>query len=254
MKNIQYFGKYDTNFDREFLIEGYLYCPIDNEEISVEEFKQLIKTKKDKKKNIAGTIFMHNPYAYPKGYDKLKKLADQEFDFDQGFCEIEVEREMTLFKNAINGYDGQLIEVRYLFNLNIENIDRDELFIAFNGDLDRLHTNQLTQFDKTMNYIDVYSDFSVNGKFIFFAWGNRFTNRTSFVNIRNYAFEIFNKCVQTQKKIAYVYRASQKEEFARENIQFLHPIQMGRFKANMPEALKQAFITNPPLPAVFIDQ
>ena len=252
MKKMQYFANYETNFGREFLTQGYLYFPVNDEEISVEQFEQLIKTKKVKKNNIVGTIIMYNPYTYPKGYDRLKKLADQDFDFDQGFCEVEVEREMTVFKNAIDNYAGKLIEVRYIFNLNIENIDRDEILIELNDDVDKLHTNQLTIFDKEMNYMSM-DNFTINGKFIFFAWGNKFNNK-AYPNIKNYAHNIYEKCQQTQKKIVYIYRASSKADFAKENIQFLHPIQSGRFKGNMPYALQESFSTNPPQPAGFEDR
>lgn len=250
MNYMQYFAKYETNFDKEFLTQGYLYFPHDDENISVNEFEKLIKTKKDKKKNIAGTIFMYNPYAYPKGYNRLKSLRSQDFEFDE-FCEVEIERELTLFKNAIGNYKGQLIEVRYLFNLNTEYIDKDEILTSFNMDVERLNTNQLTIYDRYMNYTDLNS-FTINGKFVFFAWGHKITK--AYVHINNYAHTIFEKSVQMQKKIAYVYKYSSGQENALTNLQFLHPIQNGRFKSNMPYALCEVFKTNPPLPQAFMDK
>jgi hypothetical protein len=253
MKNMQYFAKYDTSFDEEFLYEGYLYLANEDENLSINEFEALIKTKKDKKKNIAGTIFMYSPYAYPKGYNNLKSLTSQGFDFEQGFVEVEVERELTMLKHAFSGeYGGKIIEVRYLFNLNIENIDKEELLGQLNMDLHKLHSSQLTVFDRDLNYIDTHN-LHINGKFVFFAWGHKISNKGAGA-IKQYAQDIYDKCVQMQKKIAYTYRASMGKEYAIENIQFLHPIQSGRFKSNMPHTLKEIFKTNPPTVQVFKDK
>jgi hypothetical protein len=253
MKNMQYFAKYDTNFGEEFLSEGYFYLPNEDETLTIEEFETLIKTKKDKKRNIAGTIFMYNPYAYPKGYNNLKSLTAQEFDFDQGFVEVEVERELTMFKHAFSDeYRGKLIEVRYLFNLNIKDIDKGELLEQFNMDLHKLHSSQLTVFDRDLNYIDTHNLF-INGKFVYFAWGHKISNKGAGA-IKQYAHDIYEKCVQMQKKVAYSYRASMGKEYAIEHIQFLHPIQSGRFKSNMPYTLQEIFKTNPPSVQVFKDK
>lgn len=253
MKNMQYFGRYETNFGEEFLCEGYVYLPNEDEKLSVKEFEALIKTTKDKKKNIAGTIFMYNPYVYPKGYNRLKSLTAQEFDFDQGFCEIECEREMTMYKHAFSDdYKGKIIEIRYLFNLNIENVDRDSLLEQFNTDVQRLVSTQLTIFDRDLNYVDVHN-LHINGKFVYFAWGHKISNK-GYVFIKQYAHDIFNKCVQMQKKIAYAYRATTGEQYAVEKIQFMHPTQSGRFKSNMPHTLKEVFKTLPPTPQVYMDK
>ena len=61
---MQFFGRYDTKFDEEFLVESYLYFNKEDEELSEDEFRQLIKTQKLKKKNIAGTIFMYSPFYF----------------------------------------------------------------------------------------------------------------------------------------------------------------------------------------------
>ena len=98
---MQFFGKYDTRFDREFLTESYLYFNEDDQELSPSEFEKLIKSKKDKKKNIVGTIFMYSPFYYPYGYDEKKKLSDQGFEFDDEFHSLKIEREITLFKQKI---------------------------------------------------------------------------------------------------------------------------------------------------------
>ena len=165
---MQFFGKYDTRFDREFLTESYLYFNEDDQELSPSEFEKLIKSKKDKKKNIVGTIFMYSPFYYPYGYDEKKKLSDQGFEFDDEFHSLKIEREITLFKQKIKNYPGKIVEVRYLFHLNIENINTSEIIMSFNEDLEKLNTNQLTIFDKEMTYQNT-DDLFINGKF---GWGS----------------------------------------------------------------------------------
>lgn len=252
---MQYFGYYEEEFDREFLTKSYLYVPNEGEEeLSVKEFKSLIKTNKDKKKNIIGTIIMYNPFVYPKGYDDKKFLSAQDYDFDQGFVELKLEREMTLIKHGIkqtNEYNGKLIEIKYLFNLNTHNIDRTEILLSFNEDCELLNTNQLTIFSKSHNYIDVPNE-TINGKFVFFAWGHKI-NKKEFLYINDYAQSYYDKCVSAQKKISFIFRKSTKSPYAIEFIQFMHPIQSGRFSSNMPSAVKGVFKQYPPISCAFDD-
>lgn len=251
---MQYFGNYELGFDKEFLTQSYLYVPNEDEELSVKEFKTLIKTKKDKKTNIAGTVFMYNPFIYPKGYDEKKFLNEQDYDFDQGFIELKIEREMTLLKQSLvqlDVYKGKLIEIRFLFNLNTRDIDRSEVLMSFNADAELLNTNQLTIYHKEFNYHNV-ANTTINGKFVFFAWGHKI-NKKEFLYINDYAQAFYDKCVQLQKKISFVYRKSTKAPYAIEHLQFLHPIQTGRFKTNMSSAVKKVFQTNPPTSTYFDD-
>ena len=81
--------------------------------------KLLIKNKKLKKKNIAGTIFMYSPFHTPVGFIENKTLYSQDFDFDARFHHIQIQREIPMFRASIKGYEGQLVEIRTLFNLNI---------------------------------------------------------------------------------------------------------------------------------------
>ncbi len=251
---MQYFGNYELGFEKEFLTQSYLYVPKEDEELTVKDFKTLIKTQKDKKKNIAGTIFFYNPFVYPIGYDEKKFLIEQDYDFDQGFVELKLEREMTIIKQAINqtdNYKGKLIEIKTLFNLNTRNIDRSEVLMSFNEDCELLNTNQLTIFHKEYNYHDVPTT-TINGKFVFFAWGHKI-NKKEFLYINDYAQAFYDKCVQLQKKIGFVYRKSTKAPYAIEHLQFLHPIQTGRFSTNMPSSIKKVFKTFPIEPAPFDD-
>ncbi|MCK5111093.1 MAG: hypothetical protein KAQ94_06190 [Arcobacteraceae bacterium] len=249
---MQFFGQYTTEFNEEFLVESYLYFNKEGEDdLTIEELEQLIKNQKLKKKNIAGTIFMYNPYYYPIGYDEKKSLASQDFDFDAGFHHLKIEREITMFRASIKGYEGQLVEIRTLFNLNIKKIDVSEILVSLNDDTEMLNTNQFTKFHKESNYIDL-NNFKINGKFVFFAWGHKI-NRSEFINIYNYAKSIYDKCIQMQKKIAFVFRKSTQEEYARVHFQFLHPLDGSKLQYRMPDALEKVFSTHPPLPSAFND-
>jgi hypothetical protein len=251
---MQYFGNYELGFDKEFLTESYFYIPYEDEILDIKEFKNKIKTLKDKKKNIAGTIVMYNPFVYPIGYDEKKYLLDQNYDFEQGFVELKIEREMTLLKQSLvqtDAYKGKLVQIRFLFNLNTYNIDRTELLMSFNSDCELLNTNQLTLYHKQYNYTDL-SNITLNGKFVFFAWGHKI-NKKEFLYVNDYALAFYEKATQMQKKISFVFRKSTREKYAIEHLQFLHPIQTGRFSSNMNSAVKSCFKTIPPMPSAFDD-
>ncbi len=241
---MQYFGKYDTRFEDEFLTESYLYFNKNDEEISSNEFKKLINNQKLKKKNIVGTIFIYNPFVYPLDFDNKKSLTNQNFDEWNTFVELKIEKEIALFRASIKGYDGKIVQIRNLYNLNIENIDHPELLVKLNEDVEKLNTNQLTMLDKSMNYIDI-NNLTINGKFIFFAWGNKISKK-EFVYLYEYAKSIYEKCVQTQKKIVFLYKRSTQKDYAQKHFQFLHPTENIKYKDRMLHSLKQAFSTQPP--------
>ena len=249
---MQHFGKYDLGFDKEFLVESYLYVNKEGEDdISVEDFEELIKNKKLKKKNIAGTVIMYNPFVYPLGYDQKKDLKMQDYDKFGEFDELKIEREITLFKPLVKKYEGQLIEMRYLFNLNTHNIDTSEKLMALNQDAELLNSNQYTVFHKEMNYHDI-PNMTINGKFVHFAWGTKI-NKKEFVYIYNYAKEMYDKCVQMQKKVCFNFKRTTQMPYAIEHLQFLHPIGVGRYKNRMVPALKNMYATNPPQSVFFDD-
>lgn len=248
---MQFFGQYDTRFDEEFLVESYLYFNKEDEELTVDEFKQLIKTQKLKKKNIAGTIFMYNPFYFPHGYDENKSLTSQDFDFNSGFHQLKIEKEIALFRANMKDYEGQLVQIRTLFNLNIKNIDQLEILMKLNEDTELLNTNQLTHFDKQMNYLDV-ANLTINGKFVFFAWGHKI-NPKEFLYISTYARSIYDKAIQMQKKIAFIYKQSTQIDYAKEHLHFLHPSDGNKFQHRMTDCLEKAFSTKPPQCVPFQD-
>ncbi len=248
---MQFFGKYETKFESEFLVESYFYFNKEDEELTPAEFEKLINNKKLKKKNIAGTIFMYNPFCYPVGYNENKKLSEQGFEFDGEFQNLKIEKEMTTFKQKMNNYEGKVVQVRFLFNLNIRNIDTDERLMTLNSDTEKISSSQLTRYDKESNYIDL-NNLSVNGKFVLFAWGSKI-NEKEFVYIHDYAKELYDRCIQMQKNVIFVYKRSSQKPYAIDHLQFQHPIASGRFKDRMPDAFAEVFGPNPPVCAAFND-
>jgi len=249
---MQFFGQFETEHGEEYLTESYLFFKNEDEDdLTPKEFKQLIKTQKLKKKNIAGTIIMYNPFYMPLGYDENKTLTSQGFDFDTDFSELKIEREIAQFRAAIKGYKGQLVQIRTLFNLNIRKVDNADMLVKLNSDSELLNSDQLTYFDKEMNYIDV-RNVTINGKFVFFAWGHK-TNPKEFLDIHTYAQSLYDRCVQMQKKVSFIFKKSTREGYAIEYLNFLHPNDAGKFTFRMPDSLKKVFETNPPQCAAFDD-
>lgn len=247
---MQYFGKLETKYEEVFLTSSYLYFN-EEEEISVKEFKQLIKTNKDRKKNIVGTIIMYNPVVTPIGFDSNKFLLDQDFEDFGEFIELKQENYITTFKQALQeNYKGKLVEIKNLFNLVEANIDASSLLTKFNEDLERYNSSQNTEFDRDIMYFDAQT-YVPSGKFVFFAWGEKI-NAKEFVFINNYAQTIYLRTKEMGKKIAFVYKREKTQQWSEDFIQFASPIQKTtRYKNSVTNAIKQAFITVPPIPFAY---
>ena len=54
---MQYFGTIETKYDEIFLTQSYMYFNAEDEELSVKEFKEKIKTTKDRKKILLELYF-----------------------------------------------------------------------------------------------------------------------------------------------------------------------------------------------------
>ena len=67
------------------------------------------------------------------------------------------------------------------------------------------------------------------------------------------AKNVYDKCIQMQKKIAFIFRKSTQDEYAKKHFQFLHPLDGNKLQYRMPDALEKVFSTNPPLPSAFND-
>lgn len=248
---MQYFGIIETKYEEIFLTSSYLYFNREDEEISVKELKQKIKTNKDRKKNIAGTIFLYNPLVTPVGFDSNSFLLDQDFDQFDEYVELKQENYITTFKQALaENYEGKLVEIKNLFNLNEKNIDASSLLTKFNTDLEKYNSSQNTEFDRDIMYFDAQT-FIPSGKFVFFAWGEKI-NAKEFVFINNYAQMIFRRCVEMGKKIAFVYKKEKTQQWCEDHIQFASPLATSKYKHAISHSIKKSFEQVPPVPFAYV--
>ena len=233
---MQFFGKIKSVHDIEYIVKSYVYIPLKDEEITVEDLEVLLKKKN---KNVAGTMFLYNPCTAPLGYKKDEKLAYQDFKFDDKFHPLQLEDQVRVIAKAMKQqFRGKLVEVKYLFNYNKEDIQPTSAIEVFEMDLEKLHTNQLTVFGKQDNYHD-YKNISYNGKFIFFAWGHKFEK--SHTNSALYASNIAQWAKKQNKEIGFVYDGVKDEEGSFEYTRFFHPLGFGKLKTIVPEAINKIF-------------
>ncbi|WP_320033562.1 hypothetical protein [Halarcobacter sp.] len=243
---MQYFGVIETKYEEIFLTSSFLYFNKEDEEISAKELKQLIKTNKDKKKNIAGTIFLYNPVVTPVGYDSNSFLLEQGFDNFGEYIELKQENYITAFKQALSSnYEGKLVEIKNLFNLNEENIDASQLLMKFNSDLETYNSTQNTEFDRDIMYFDAQT-FIPSGKFVFFAWGEKI-NSKEFPYIDSYARTIYDRVKQMGKKIAFVYKKEKTQPWCEEHLQFAALTKNNnKYKHAITHSIKKSFEQIPP--------
>ncbi len=232
---MQVFGKFKEVHELEYLTKSYLYIHKEGDEITVDDVNRLLKKKS---KNVAGTIFLHNPHTAPIGYKLGDKLSYQDFTFDDEFHELQIENELRIMGKSLKKYAGKLIEVKYLFTYNKENIHPTSTMEVLDMDLEKLHTNLLTVFAKDDNFHDT-KNISYNGKFIFFGWGHKI--HPHHTNIATYTANIAQNAKKSNKEIAFIYDAVKNEEDSFEYTRFLSPYSFGKLKFLIPEAINQIF-------------
>lgn len=242
---MQAFGKFATEHDLEYLVEHYLYFNAPDEKISVDDLEAMLKKKN---KTVAGTLFLYNPAMAPAGYNTDTTLAKQGYDFDGRYTELQFGKLMDIFQSRIKGYEGRLIEVKYLFNYNRPDIEPTTVLETFNEDIEKLPSFQHTRFSRELNYHDV-KNIRLSGKFVFFAWGTRFDRHHTYIH--SYAKAIFEQSNKIGKASAYIYDPTMKRAYSEEEVRFLHPVAAGKLKTKVTEALARAFGTNPPLPTPY---
>ncbi|MEA3372160.1 MAG: hypothetical protein U9Q62_00585 [Campylobacterota bacterium] len=248
---MQAFGKFATEEEFEYLTEHYLYFNEPEETISIDDLKVLLKKKN---KTVAGTIFLYNPVIAPKGYTTDIPLAEQGYEFDGEYTQLQMEKLMDIFQSRIKGYEGKLIEVKYLFNYNRSGTQSGPAIETFNEDLGKLASRQSTHFSRELNYHDV-KNIRISGKFVFFAWGHNFDQlhrqQNRHPNIMNYATGIFEQVRKIGKPAAFIYNGVIGAEGSEKEIRFFHPIATGKLKTKITEAIAKAFSTNPPQPTAY---
>ncbi|MCW8838293.1 MAG: hypothetical protein OQK11_06295, partial [Thiovulaceae bacterium] len=141
---MQIFGRFDTKFDDEFLVEHYIYINEDDETITTKDLKDKLKKKR---KHVCGTIFLFNPCMSPVGYNNNSSLASQGYEFNGNFEELNFDEMSNLLYQATKReYKGKLIEIKYLFNINLANIEDTIIIDKFAVDIDLYNSDQLTLF------------------------------------------------------------------------------------------------------------
>jgi len=245
VRHMQAFGKFATEFELEYLVEHYLYFNEPDEQITVDELEAMLKKKN---KTVAGTIFLYNPDMAPAGMNTGTKLAEQGYEFDGRYTELQFGKLMDIFQSRIKGYEGKLIEVKYLFNYNRPEIEPTSVLETFNEDIEKLPSFQHTRFSRELNYHDV-KNIRLSGKFVFFAWGSRFDRHHPFIH--NYAKAVFEQSRKIGKASAFIYEPGLRRQGSEEEVRFLHPVAAGKLKTKVTEAIARAFSTNPPLPTTY---
>lgn len=238
---MQAFGKFSRKLDIEYIVEQYLYIQESDETIDSAQLEEMLTKKR---KTVLGTIFLYNPTIAPVGYKDNSSLEGQGYEFKNQFDELTFDSNCVLFAKAIkDGYRGKLVEVKYLFNLNKPNIEPTPILEEFDGDLDRYTSDQLTRYDKELNYQD-YLNIRLSGKFVFFASGNKYDRHHK--NIIEYARNLSAQAAKLGKDISFMYDNNYDEVDSQKVAYFLPPIAGGKLKDIRANAVKKAFKTFPP--------
>lgn len=232
---MQFFGKLKELHELEYIVKSYIYIPNEDEKINLSDLELLLKKKN---KNVAGTVFLYNPFTAPIAYKKDEKLLFQDFRFDDKFHELQIDDATRIVGKSLKKYSGKLVEIKYLFNYNKQNIQPTSVLEVFEMDLEKVHTNQLTVFSKKDNYHDP-KNISYNGKFIFFAWGHKFEK--AHLNISIYASNIAQWAKKQGKEIGFIYDGVMDKDDSFEYNRFYHPVGFGKLKTVIPNALDQLF-------------
>ncbi len=238
---MQTFGIFSTEIGHVYLTKQYVYIQEEDEVIDSKHLEMMLKKKS---KNVAGTIFLFNPTIAPIGYSTDTPLDEQEFeDFDK-FVELEFDRNCILFAAALkDGYRGKLVEIKYLFNYNKADIEPTPIMEEFDADLDRFTSGQLTRYKKELNYQD-YTNLSLNGKFVFFASGNKYDRHHK--SIIHYARALSAAAKKLGKEIVFMHDRNYDEDESKEVAYFLPALAHGKLRDIRANAVKRAFATNPP--------
>jgi hypothetical protein len=238
---MQAFGLFETNFDVEYLTQHYLYTPLEDEKITIADLEKMLQ---NKRKTVAGTVFLYNPTHAPLGYNTESRLALQGYEFDGKLCELAESPMFYLFASALKAnYKGKLVEIKYLFNINRPNIEPTPILEEFDADLEKLPTNLLTRYDRELNYLDI-PNIRLSGKFVFFGCGHKHDRHHK--SIIAYARALSAQVQKLGKEIAFMYDNNCDEAEAKEVAYFLSPMATGKFKDSHANGFKKAFQTNPP--------
>ena len=239
---MQLFGKFSTNFDMDYLTEHYIYVNKDeNEKITTQDLEQMLKKKR---KHVAGTVFLYNPEEAPKGYKLSRFLQEDGFEEYDSYVELTENPRAYLLHSAFKEhYKGKLIEIKYLFNYNRENIEPTPILEEFDADLDKLSSMQLTRYDRELNYQDI-PNIRLSGKFVFMGMGHKYDRHHK--NIILYAQSLSKHVHKLDKEVVFMYDKNYDEDECREIAYYLSPFATGKMREVRANAFKEVFKTIPP--------
>ena len=239
---MQVFGKFSTNFDMDYLVEEYMYINESEEEkITVADVENMLKKKR---KNVAGTVFLYNPEVSPVGYKMSHFLQNDGFDKYDEFVPLnETQKDYILNAGFKEHYKGKLIEIRYLFNYNRENIEPTPILEEFDADLDKMSSSQFTRYDRKLNYIDI-PNIRLSGKFVFFGMGNKYDRHHK--AIINYATTLSAHVNKLDKNIVFMYDNNYDPDECIERAYYLSPYAGGKAREIRANGVKAIFKTLPP--------
>ncbi|MCK9492125.1 MAG: hypothetical protein M0Q24_08535 [Sulfurimonas sp.] len=239
---MQIFGKYSTNFDMDYLVEQYIYFnESDEDEITIDELEVLLK---NKRKSVAGTIILYNPETSPVGFKPSRFLKEDGFESYDKFVKLN-EYPMSYVINAglKKVYPCKLVEIKYLFSLNRENIEPTPILEELDADLDKFNSDQYTRYDKNLNYMDI-PNIRLSGKFVFFGSGHKHDRHHK--AIIAYVRALSAQVQKLDKTIVFMYDNNHDEQEALEIGYFLSPLALGKAKDVRAKGFKEAFKTIPP--------
>jgi hypothetical protein len=239
---MQVFGKFSTNFDMDYLVEQYMYInESEDEKITVEDLENMLKKKR---KHVAGTVFLYNPERAPTGYKMSRFLQEEGFDkYDEFVPLAETPRDYILNAGLKQHYKGKLVEIRYLFNYNRENIEPTPIIEEFDADLDKLTSTQLTRYDRHLNYIDV-PNIRLSGKFVFFGIGHKYDRHHK--AIIAYAKALSEHVNKLDKTVVFMYDNNYDPQECIERAYYPSPFATGKAREIRANAVKKIFQTVPP--------
>ncbi len=239
---MQLFGKFSTNFDMDYLVEHYIYINENDDDIlTVAELEQKLKKKR---KHVAGTIFLYNPEVSPRGYKMSRFLQEDGFNRYDEFVELNETQKDHIINAALKeNYKGKLVEIKYLFNYNRENIEPTSVLEEFDTDIDKLISTQLTRYDRELNYLDI-PNIRLSGKFVFLGMGHKYDRHHK--NIIAYAQALSNQVHKLDKEVVFMYDNNYDIDECRQIAYYLSPFANGKMKELRAQGLKKVFATQPP--------
>jgi len=239
---MQIFGKFRTNFDMDYLDEHYIYVSGDEDEkISVADLEEMLKKKR---KSVCGTIFLYNPEHSPVGFKMSRFLQEDGFTQYDEFVALNEDPLSYVINAALKKeYRGKLVEIKYLFSYNRANIAPTPIIEEFDADLDKLTSEQLTRYDRELNYLDV-PNIRLSGKFVFFGMGSNYDRHHK--AIKAYARGLSAQVQKLDKTIVFIYDKNYDEDEAKRRAYFIDPNATGKMKEIRANAFKEVFKTLPP--------